>query len=109
MWGEAPPTSSRKVIQGSVVRLRRFLGAEAIATVEGGYRLDVPTPTWTAGHFQAQVERARAELREGYAERAVRASRRRWACGGVTRYSELAQWPPADRGGPSVGGAAGVR
>src|SRR5215212_9603386 len=71
MWGEEPPTSSRKVIQGSVVRLRRSLGADAIATVEGGCRLDVADGDLDCIAFQEEIDRARTELRDSYAERAA--------------------------------------
>ena len=39
LWGEAPPPSAAKAIQGYVSGLRRVLGAEAIATRPGGYLL----------------------------------------------------------------------
>lgn len=32
LWGEEPPASYRKVIQGSVMRLRREMGDESIRT-----------------------------------------------------------------------------
>jgi len=95
MWGEAPPTSSRKVIHGSVMRLRRSLGANAIATVESGYRLDVADGDLDAIAFQGQVDRARAELREGYAARAasrIQVAMTLWRGAPLT---ELSEWPPA--------------
>ena len=33
LWGEQPPASWPKVVQGCISRLRRVLGAESIATV----------------------------------------------------------------------------
>jgi DNA-binding SARP family transcriptional activator len=34
VWGESPPPTWNKVVQGCVVRLRKVLGATAIETVE---------------------------------------------------------------------------
>ena len=39
VWGAAPPGTAPKVLQGYVSRLRKALGAEAIATVGAAYRL----------------------------------------------------------------------
>ena len=39
LWGERPPTSWNKVVQGCVVRLRKLLGPGAIETLPQGYRL----------------------------------------------------------------------
>lgn len=39
MWGESPPPSARKTLQTNVFRLRKTLGATAIVTTTGGYRL----------------------------------------------------------------------
>lgn len=39
LWGEAPPPSGPKAIQGYVHALRKVLGADAIATRGGGYLL----------------------------------------------------------------------
>ena len=39
LWGERPAGVGRKVVQGCVSRLRKALGADAIETVAGGYRL----------------------------------------------------------------------
>ena len=39
VWGESPPVTAPKALQNAISRLRRELGADAIETVEGGYRL----------------------------------------------------------------------
>ncbi len=39
LWGADPPRAATNVVQTYVARLRRLLGADAIATVPGGYRL----------------------------------------------------------------------
>jgi predicted ATPase/DNA-binding SARP family transcriptional activator len=42
IWGEDPPKSAAKTLQGHVSALRRVLGAEAVVTVTAGYELDLP-------------------------------------------------------------------
>ena len=39
LWGDGPPTSWRKLVQGCVMRLRKLLGPHAIETTGDGYRL----------------------------------------------------------------------
>lgn len=58
LWGDDAPASAKVTIQNHVSRLRRALGADAIATEEGRYRLG---PTWSLdlGHFDEAAERAR--------------------------------------------------
>jgi predicted ATPase/DNA-binding SARP family transcriptional activator len=41
VWGENPPRTADKTLQGYVAQLRRGLGAEAIARVGSAYRLDL--------------------------------------------------------------------
>jgi predicted ATPase/DNA-binding SARP family transcriptional activator len=40
VWGEAAPSTASKILQGYVSRLRKVLGAEAIARVGAAYRLE---------------------------------------------------------------------
>ena len=39
LWAEGPPPTWNKALQGSVVRLRKLLGAPTIETVDHSYRL----------------------------------------------------------------------
>jgi WD40 repeat protein/DNA-binding SARP family transcriptional activator len=70
LWGERPPVSWPKIVQGGVVRLRKLLGVHAIETVPGGYRLAVPSEEIDAQRFERAVGRARDLLAAGEAERA---------------------------------------
>lgn len=69
LWGERPPASSAKVVQGCVVRLRKGLGARAIETAPQGYRLAVPVDEVDAQRFELQ--RGRELLTLGEPERAA--------------------------------------
>ena len=42
LWGETPPASAAKNLQGCIARLRKALGPDAIETTASGYRLALP-------------------------------------------------------------------
>jgi WD40 repeat protein/DNA-binding SARP family transcriptional activator len=72
LWGERPPPSWGKVLQGCVVRLRKVLGAAAIETVQPpGYRLVLPPEEVDAVRFERLVGRGRELLTLGEPERAA--------------------------------------
>ena len=71
IWGERPPASAAKVIQGCVVRLRKTLGSHAIETSPLGYRLTMPTDEIDASRFERAVDRARKLLAADDAERSA--------------------------------------
>ena len=52
LWGDDPPASAAKVVQGCVVRLRKLLGSHAIETTPDGYRLTVPMDQIDAQRFE---------------------------------------------------------
>ncbi len=70
LWGDEPPATWSKVVQGSVVRIRKVLGAEAVRTTRQGYVLDVPEDTIDAFRFEGLVRRARELLALNEPERA---------------------------------------
>jgi WD40 repeat protein/DNA-binding SARP family transcriptional activator len=70
LWGERPPPSWTKVVQGCVVRLRKKLGPHSIQTLPPGYRLTIPADEIDAHRFERLVERARELLTLGEADRA---------------------------------------
>jgi ABC-type transport system substrate-binding protein/DNA-binding SARP family transcriptional activator/streptogramin lyase len=59
LWGERPPPTATKNLQGYVARLRRVLGNGALVTQAPGYALRVDA--LDAARFQALVEEARHE------------------------------------------------
>jgi DNA-binding SARP family transcriptional activator/WD40 repeat protein len=70
LWVNAPPATWSKVVQGSIVRLRKLLGPAAIETLPRGYRLVMPAHELDAREFERLVGRAREQLTLGEAERA---------------------------------------
>ncbi len=71
LWGDDPPASAGKNLQGCVVRLRKLLGQEAIETSPRGYRLTLPVDDVDAQRFERMVTRARELLSLGEPERAA--------------------------------------
>jgi DNA-binding SARP family transcriptional activator/WD40 repeat protein len=69
VWGESPPASWRKNLQGCVMRLRRLLGDHAIETLPQGYRLAVARDDVDAGRFEQLIDRAGELLVLGAADR----------------------------------------
>jgi DNA-binding SARP family transcriptional activator len=70
LWGEHPPASRRKVVQGCVLRLRGVLGAQMIETVPNGYRLAVAADEIDARRFERLLGRGRELLAVGEPDRA---------------------------------------
>ena len=70
IWGETPPPSWPKVVQGCVSRLRKTLGGDVIETTEHGYRLRVHVDHLDHLRFERLVGRARELLMLGEPERA---------------------------------------
>jgi WD40 repeat protein/DNA-binding SARP family transcriptional activator len=94
LWGEAPPASWPKVIQGCVVRLRKSLGAEAIATTRQGYRLDLPSDEVDAHRFVRLVGRGRELLALGEPERAAHVVGEALTLWRGPALAELEGWDP---------------
>jgi DNA-binding SARP family transcriptional activator len=95
LWGEEPPSSYRKVIQGSIVRLRRLLGQEAILTIRQGYGLNVPDDEIDARRFDADVSRARAMLAEGEPAEATNALGGALGLWRGDPFAEVTEWDVA--------------
>jgi DNA-binding SARP family transcriptional activator/WD40 repeat protein len=71
LWGERPPASWSKVVQGCVARLRKALGRAAIETVGHGYRLTLPASDVDALSFERSVGRTQELLTLGEPHRAA--------------------------------------
>jgi DNA-binding SARP family transcriptional activator/WD40 repeat protein len=97
LWGDEPPPSWSKNLQGCVSRLRKILGPDLIETVGQGYRLRVPADAVDAVdavEFTRAAGRARELLTLHEAERA-----RYVACQALELWrgrplTELEAWEP---------------
>jgi WD40 repeat protein/DNA-binding SARP family transcriptional activator len=95
LWGDQPPATWRKVIQGCVARLRKVLGAAAIETVHQGYRLVVPVEEVDAQRFERLVVRGRELLTLGEPERARHVLGEGLALWRGQALADLEGWGPA--------------
>ena len=59
LWGERPPETARKALQGHVSQLRKVLGPDAIVTRPPGYALRIAPGLLDADRFETLVEEAR--------------------------------------------------
>jgi WD40 repeat protein/DNA-binding SARP family transcriptional activator len=95
LWGERPPASWAKVVQGCVVRLRKVLGAGAIETEPQGYRLAVAVDEVDAQRFEHLVQRGRELLTLGEPERSAHVTAQALALWRGPALVELDGWAPA--------------
>lgn len=71
VWGENPPRSAHKSLQGCVFRIRLALDSDVIRTTPQGYVLDVPADEVDSRRFERLVARGRELLTLGEPERAA--------------------------------------
>ncbi|MBF4763182.1 winged helix-turn-helix domain-containing protein [Nocardioides islandensis] len=94
LWGEQPPPSWPKVVQGCVSRLRQALGVDAIETVAGGYRLAADRLDLDRQQFEDLVTRAEEHLARRSPERAVPLLREALALWRGPAFDSLEEWLP---------------
>jgi DNA-binding SARP family transcriptional activator/WD40 repeat protein len=94
IWGQTPPPSWVKVVQGCVSRLRKTLGGDVIETAEHGYRLRVHVDHVDHLRFERLVGRARELLTVGEPERAAYLLREALDLWRGEPFAELVGWPP---------------
>jgi DNA-binding SARP family transcriptional activator len=90
LWGDQPPRSAANLVQGYVRDLRRRLGALAVVTVTGGYRLDVPRGSVDADRFEdlARAGRYREALATWHGPALAEWSEQPWARAIAVRLEE---------------------
>jgi DNA-binding SARP family transcriptional activator/class 3 adenylate cyclase len=59
LWGDAPPPTAAKALQGHVSAVRKLVGAERIETAEGGYLLRVYSGELDVERFETLIDEAR--------------------------------------------------
>jgi DNA-binding SARP family transcriptional activator len=62
LWGESPPASAAKAVQGYVSGLRKALGGDAIVTKAGGYLVSVDPDALDAERFDQLVAAGRESV-----------------------------------------------
>ncbi|MFN8157560.1 MAG: BTAD domain-containing putative transcriptional regulator [Candidatus Nanopelagicales bacterium] len=95
LWGEVAPKTWTKVVQGSVARLRKTLGATAIITEDTGYRLAVPGSDLDTVEFERLVARGRELMVVHEPARAAAHFGRALSLWRGAPFTELDGWDPA--------------
>lgn len=95
LWGDEPPASAPKILQGCVVRLRKLLGPDAVTTSDQGYTLSVGNDELDAQRFTQLVARGRELLSLGEADRAAYLVSDALALWGGEPFADLESWSPA--------------
>jgi DNA-binding SARP family transcriptional activator len=72
LWGDDPPASAAKTLQGYVSALRKSFGAETITSVPGGYQLGPGVDQVDAIELDALVAAAQRDLEHGNPQTARR-------------------------------------
>jgi DNA-binding SARP family transcriptional activator len=93
VWGDDPPTSWPKQVQICVWDLRRVLGADAVQTAAGGYRL-VGGEELDVEYFEALLARARDLAAIGEPDRAVSTFRAALDLWRGRPFEDLDGWAP---------------
>ena len=94
LWGDTPPPSWNKVLQGCVVRLRKALGSDVIETVAEGYRLTESRIHIDVVLFEQQIRRGREMMAEGDAERAAHVLADALGMWRGRPFADLEDWDP---------------
>src|SRR5256885_6414539 len=72
LWGEKPPETATKALQGYVSQLRKGLGADRLSTKPPGYSLRVEQGELDLDRFEQLVEAGRVRLAAGDAADAAK-------------------------------------
>ncbi|MFN8136152.1 MAG: BTAD domain-containing putative transcriptional regulator [Propionicimonas sp.] len=94
VWGDEPPPSWSKNLQGCISRLRKQLGPGLIETARQGYRLRVPLDTVDADEFVRAAGRARELLTLHEPERARYVAAKALELWRGRPLSDLEAWEP---------------
>jgi Bacterial transcriptional activator domain len=94
LYGGDPPPTWRKVVQGSIGRLRRILGVHAIATLPGGYRLELGDDEIDARRLERLVGEANELAAIGEHERAALTLDAALALVSGEPFADLDGWDP---------------
>ena len=94
VWGDEPPASWAKNLQGCVSRLRKLLGPDLIETAGHGYRLRIPADTVDAVEFCRAAGRSRELLTLHECERARYAATQALDLWRGRPLPELEGWEP---------------
>lgn len=87
LWGDSPPESAPKALQGYVSQLRRLLGRELLVTEPPGYALRVPAERVDAAQFERIVAEARSAKPAARTER-LRSALTLWRGAALAEFAD---------------------
>lgn len=93
LWGDDPPASSVKLVQGCIVRLRKALGHAAIESGSSGYRLTLIDDEVDHGRFERLLAAAQDAL-DGDPARASYLAREALDLWRGRALADLGEWEP---------------
>ena len=86
LWGEQPPASAHKIVQGYVSHLRKALGDGLLVTRGRAYLLQTAPGRVDIEQFDAMVAEGRRALQDGDARSRVTVLAGHWDCGAGRRW-----------------------
>ena len=95
LWGDDPPASAGKVVQGCIVRLRKALGPAAIDTHAAGYCLTLGVDDVDLHRFERLLGRAREQLALRAPDRALRTAEEALALWRGQPFDDVEGWDEA--------------
>lgn len=95
LYGDDLPQTWRKVVQGSISRLRKLLGPLAVETTATGYRLGLGDEEIDVRRFEQLVDQAEVLAGSGEPDRAVVALREGLALAEGEPFADLDRWESA--------------
>ncbi len=93
LWGDVPPDTAAKALQGHVSALRKLIGRERIRTEHGGYRLQVLPGEMDLDRFETALHAARSTAEPEARARQLREALATWRGDPLAdlRYEAFAQ------------------
>jgi DNA-binding SARP family transcriptional activator len=95
LWGDEPPASAGKVVQGCIMRLRKALGPSSIETHSTGYRLALGDDDVDLQRFERLLGRAREQLALRALHRALRTAEEALALWRGRPFDDVDEWDAA--------------
>ena len=95
LWGDTPPPTAGKVLQGCIARLRKSMGKEAIETSTQGYALTLASDEIDSMQFELLVTRGRELLTLGESDRAAYLLTQGLSLWRGEAFADVESWPPA--------------
>ena len=95
LWGDTPPATASKVLQGCIARLRKVMGKESIETSTQGYALTLPSDEIDSMQFERLATRGRELLTLGEIDRSAYLLTQALSLWRGDAFADVESWPPA--------------